>query len=1095
MRRTLTAALVLAAVAAAPARAQYFGQNKVQYNRFDFSIIQTEHFDVYYYGNRAAALDAARMAERGYARLSRILQHEWRERKPLILYANSADFQQTNTVAGELGEGTGGLTEFFKHRIVLPWTGSYDDFEHVLQHELVHAFQYDIFARGRIGAGFQAIAQANPPLWFMEGMAEYLSLGPVDPHTAMWIRDAALNGRIPTIEQLTYDPRFFPYRFGHALWAYVGQKWGDESIGAILQGTLSGNLERSFQRVLGISLEELGEEWREAVQTTYLPQVGDHQPARRIARAVLNERTVGGTLHVSPQVSPDGRYIAYMSERNFFFVDLHLADAERGRHVRRLVRSAFNPNFESLRFINSTGAWSPDGEEYAFVAKSGGRDVINILHVQSGDIQRVRPDVPAIVNPSFSPDGQQLVFTGLDGGWSDLYVVGRDGSGLRRLTSDRYADLEPTWSPDGRAIAFATDRGPQTDFEVLRFGNLRIALYWLEGDSIQALARMDEGKNVNPVWAPDARSVAFISDRSGIDNVFLYDLDVGDVFQLTNVYTGISGITDLSPAISWARQADRLVMTVYEGGDYNVYAIDNPRALRREPYRATPTGWIVLANASAQPLRPDFNLMSALRRPAPTDAPLIQGPPAVTPPGSVAATPPATGTGANPPAGDASIYRGPSGAARGFRPSSTVTAQPADSTAPPPISVAALLDSATLALPDTVDFTTRRYRARFSPDFVSRPTIGYARDNFGRGFFGGTAVQLSDILGDKVLTFAGAVNGRLSEAQVYAAYANLSRRLNWGFGLSQTPYYFYGSTSVEARQDFDAVVTHVRRFVMREAFGQAILPFNRFQRLEFSTRFVTINDATLNIVYAYQPFTGQFLGQYDSVSAGTSTNFVQPSAAIVFDNSLFGYTSPFYGRRYRFEVGQAVGDWQYTQVLADHRRYDGLGLPFVNFATRLFFLGRFGRDENEIIPIYLGNTELVRGYTYGSFTRNECAGSVSVQQCGDLDQLLGSRALVANAELRFPLVRNLALGFLPIGFPPIEGAIFFDAGLAWTSESDLRWSRASGSGATIRAPVTSYGVGIRANLFGLMIMRVDYAKPRNRPGVGGYWTVSLGPPY
>jgi len=214
--------------------AQYFGQNKVQYRSFNFQTIQTEHFDIYYYPDeRPGALDAARMAERAYARLSRILHHQFQSRKPIILYASQSDFQQTNVVDAS-GEGLGGVTEFFKHRAVLPFTGSYADFEHVLQHEMVHQFQYDVYSRGHPGAGVQTLVTVNPPLWFMEGMAEYLSLGPINPETAMWLRDAALEGHLPSIEEMTADPYIFPYRYGHALWAYIGEKWGDEVIGEIL---------------------------------------------------------------------------------------------------------------------------------------------------------------------------------------------------------------------------------------------------------------------------------------------------------------------------------------------------------------------------------------------------------------------------------------------------------------------------------------------------------------------------------------------------------------------------------------------------------------------------------------------------------------------------------------------------------------------------------------------------------------------------------------------------------------------------------------------------------------------------------------------
>jgi len=1102
MRRTLAAVLLgLGAVVLRPAegRAQYFGQNKVQYGSFHWQIIQTQHFDVYFYGReRLAALDAARMAERAYARLSRILQQQWIERKPLLLYASSSDFQQTNATPGDVGEGTGGFTEPYKHRMVVPFTGSYADFEHVLQHEMVHAFQFDVFSHGHPGAGLQALTQVNPPLWFMEGMAEYLSIGPVDPHTAMWLRDAAVEGNLPTIEELTFNPRIFPYRFGHSIWAYIGQRWGDEAIGAILHGVMAGGVDRAFQRVLGESLEQLSDDWRDAVQTTYLPQLADHQRARRFARALLTEKISKGSLHVSPQISPDGREVAYLSERDFFFVDLYLADADSGRVLRRLVRSSINPNFETLRFINSTGAWSPDGREYAFAAKSGEQDNLVILDVRRDRVvAQLRLGVDAITNPSWSPDGTQLVFTGYDGGWSDLYVVGADGQNLRRLTADRYADLLPSWSPDGHTIAFTTDRGPDTDFGILRFGNMRIALYDLAGDSIRVLPGMDRGKNIDPVWAPDGRSLAFVSDRSGIDNVFLYDLGDEQLYQLTNAYTGITGITDLSPAISWASGADRMLLTYYQDGAYDVYALDNPRSLRKAPYREQEPDWITLANATALPLRSDA-AVAAGGPPAPvSDAALARLDGAAPAAAEAPARPAAPAAPSPQPAGvSTSIYR----AGEEFRPSDTRPA-PADSAAAHPLSVAALLDSATLALPDTTTFGLRAYRVRFTPDYISRPTIGYQRDNFGRGIFGGTAIELSDILGNKTLVFSGAINGRISEAQVLAAYVDQGHRWTYDVGVQQQPLFYYVNSDYAPGAGpggSDLLTQQVQRLVLRSAFGDAYYPLNRFQRLEFGLRYTNVGIATLSLQTAIDPASGQPLAYADSTADGGSLNLLQPSLALVYDNSLFGYTSPFFGKRYRLEVSPVFGNWRYTQVLGDYRRYDLIKYPFT-FATRLLLLGRFGRD-GDLFPNFLGSTDLVRGYTFGSYDASMCTTSratiPSATGCPEVDQLIGSRIAVFNAEFRFQVVRSLTLGFLPIGLPPIEGALWYDAGIAWNGNSTLRWSRpADADPNAVRVPLTSYGVGLRFNVLGIAILRLDYAIPNQRPGHGGYWMLSLGPPF
>ena len=173
------------------AEAQYFGRNKVQYKDFKFEVLKTEHFDIYFSGEeRDAAADVGRLAERWYSRLSTLLDHTLSNRQPIVLYSSHADFEQTNVVGGEIGEGTGGVTEGLKRRVVLPLTGALKETDHVLGHELVHAFQYDI-ARGNTSDQQQpGSSMERLPLWFVEGMAEYLSLGPVDANTAMWVRDA-----------------------------------------------------------------------------------------------------------------------------------------------------------------------------------------------------------------------------------------------------------------------------------------------------------------------------------------------------------------------------------------------------------------------------------------------------------------------------------------------------------------------------------------------------------------------------------------------------------------------------------------------------------------------------------------------------------------------------------------------------------------------------------------------------------------------------------------------------------------------------------------------------------------------------------------
>ncbi|HEY7899511.1 MAG TPA: basic secretory protein-like protein, partial [Gemmatimonadaceae bacterium] len=451
-------------VSAPPASAQrYFGQNQVKYRYFHWRVLETEHFLIHYYPEeRLPVHDAARMAERSYSRLSRILGHQFREKKPILLYASRQDFGQSN-INGDLGEGVGGVTEPMRQRIELPFTGDYDSFEHVLTHEMVHQFQFDVFAEGKAGANLQNLEQVNPPGWFMEGMAEYLSLGPNHPLTTMWIRNAVENGKLPTIKQMTDDPDdYFPYRYGEALWRYVGERWGDAAIGEILQSVTTSGLDRGFEKELGMNLEQLSEQWRAATREQYLPQLATMQRVRDFATPLLTPKITTGSIFISPVLSPDGKTIAFLSngsvKKGEIFIDLYLGDANTGKRLKRLVRTTTNARFEELRLLYSQGSFSPDSKKFAFTAQTEGRDVLSIADVATGNvIQYDKLPVDGVLSPSYSPDGKHIVFSGVVDGVTDLFIVDSDGKNIRHVTKDRYGDLMPSWSPDGTRIAFASD--------------------------------------------------------------------------------------------------------------------------------------------------------------------------------------------------------------------------------------------------------------------------------------------------------------------------------------------------------------------------------------------------------------------------------------------------------------------------------------------------------------------------------------------------------------------------------------------------------------------------------------------------------------
>ena len=578
----LLAILLFVPVLPTAGYAQYFGRNKVQYESFHFKTIQTPHFNIYYYPEEEeVATDAARMAERWYDRYSNFFDHQFKEKQPVVLYANDADFQQTNVVEGIISQGTGGVTEGLMDRVVLPMTGVYSENDHVLGHELVHAFQFNIMKeRSR-----KLFSTSQLPLWLIEGMAEYLSLGRDYPLTAMWMRDAVLNDDVPSISKISSDPRYFPYRWGQALWAYISGTYGSDKVPAMFRAVLIGGVKEGTKKALGVSMDTLSDNWVKSVRDTYGPEIEGKTKPSDVGRPILVSKEKSEGISLSPSLSPDGKYLAVLSRQSLFSIDLYLVDAETGKVLNKLVSSSTNAHFDALRFIDASGAWSPDGSKFAFVVYENGNNEIAILDVALRNIEStIKLDkIDGIYQLAWSPDGRSLAISGSWGGLGGLYLYTFKGKTLERLTDEKYAALQPAWSPDSKTIAYATDRGPATNFDSLTYGSTQIALYDVDTRQINTIALAENAKHINPQFSPDGRSIYFISNPDGISNLYRYDRGEGRFYKVTNVATGICGLTELSPALSVASGNGRIVFSVFDRMNYDIYELDSSKAVG-EPY-------------------------------------------------------------------------------------------------------------------------------------------------------------------------------------------------------------------------------------------------------------------------------------------------------------------------------------------------------------------------------------------------------------------------------------------------------------------------------------------------------------------------------
>ena len=751
---------------------------------------------------------------------------------------------------------------------------------------------------------------------------------------------------------------------------------------------------------------------------------------------------------------------------------MYLANAETGKRIARLVKTTTNPDFEQLRFIYSQPSFSPDAKLLAFTGQSGGRDVLYVMDVKSRSIlKKFDFELDQVLSPSFSPDGRRIVFSGMRHGSSDLYIASLDTDGYTQVTKDPYGDLQPQWSPDGRTIAFTSDRGDDMDLDILKIGKWKLSLLDLETQKV-TIVEGQGGRSLNPQWAPDGKSLAYITDRTGTANIFLYDLESKQHYQLTNVSGAVTAVAEQSPAITWARGADVLAFVYYEKTDHAIWKIKNPRSLKKAPYRDP-----VVVAQGGMPTKP-------------TTAP-------VAPIAPVKVDPTAhlnRATLSDTAAARQSFYRPTVGVAA--RASDDLPVSVAARLAET-VSVRALMDSFDFNLPDSTKFRDYRYKARLTPEYVAQPSIGYQQGGFGQGTFGGTTVVLSDLLGDRRLALSGAINGQLSDAQVFVGYTSLGRRLQYTTGVIQQPVYLLSNYVQENLGNNQyAESQEITRLVVRQAFAAGLYPLNRFTRFELGARFQNIDQQvfpfTRLVDYQQGYATGFERGRTRNVA---SANTISPYLAFVTDNTLYGYTGPISGRRLRLEAEPSVGTWKWTEYLADIRAYYPILFNYVTFATRLTGSMSVGRDELRF-PKWIGRPDFIRGYNREDLGSISCTGlpTDDGSSCNSVE-LIGSRVAFANAELRFPIIRSFG-SRLPVGLPPIDGLFFYDAGVAWSKGQQVVASRPEGYDfARQRALLQSYGFGIRLNLFNIAIVRWDWAVPVSRPGTKGFGTWFFGASY
>ena len=1028
--------LVLALVPALGlAQGAYFGKNKVQYKHFTWYYLQSSHFDIYFTdGGEYLAEFTAEAAESAYVSISKNFRYQLANRVPVVVYNSHNEFQQTNVVATFLSEGIGGVTELFKNRIVIPFEGDYRKFRHVIHHELVHAVINDMFYGGSLQSVITNNITLQLPLWFNEGLAEYEALQ-WDTDSDMFMRDATIHEYLPPIQRLS---GYFAYRGGQSVWWYIANKYGEQKIGEILsrvKGTRS--VEMGFRSALGIDTRELSERWVKEQKVTYWPDIAKREDPSDYARRFTDHTKIGNFYNTSPVISPQGDKIAFISDRDDYF-DVLILSAIDGKIQKKVVKGNRTADFEELHLLTPGITWSPDGRKIALSVKSGSNDAIFAIDVKSGDRTKYKfDDLSGIFSVDWSPSGDRLAFVGVREERSDIYVFDIDTRALVRVTDDIFTDSGPAWSSDGTAIYFVSDRGSYldpsqvpSDLKMHAYDFSQRDIYRVSVDTrrIERIINDANGDESSPVAAPDGKHLIYISDKNGINNIYIRNLEDESDRPITN---SLSGVYQLSIS----DDGNKLAFSSLSKAGFDIFLMKNPLERSLDVEQLEPTEFFKLKQKVAEPEVPliaeRLDSVSVESRAAILDEKV-----------------------------DTSKVYGEK-IAVDFR-SYVFTEDFGDKEEKAEIDEESAVKSIAVSnnLDDKGNYIVQKYKLNFSPDII----YGNAGYSTFYGVTGSTVMAFSDMLGDHQIYLITNLLLDLQNSDYGVFYTYLPKRIDWGIQG------FHSARFILLRDNFGENLFRFRYYGLSVG---ASYPINRFKRLDFGLSWWNLSRE--NIDFSSEP-------------TDRKTTLLA-SFGYIHDTILWGFTSPRNGERYRFDVfgtpklsDNTLG---FINVTGDYRKYYRLGRNYT-FAVRFSGGASFGPDPQRFIIGGVDNW-INRSFA-GDRIPLDNAGDFLFLQAAlplrgyDYNARIGTKYALANFEFRYPLFGYLMAGPLPLFFQSLSGVAFLDVGAAWTDKKDFKAFDRNEFG-SVRPRDLLIGTGFGARVFFLIgLMRFDVAWAYNRTG-------------
>jgi len=589
----LLAALIVGHVGATAAQTPfvpYFGKNNIHYDKFDWHIYTTDHFEIYYYPELEKHLErVAGYAESAYQQVSADLKHDLSVKVPLILFKTHSEFEQENVDPSAAQEGVGAFAEPVRQRMVMPIDDPPDQLYGLIVHELTHQFEFDIIP--------QSLIRRSVPLWVNEGLSDY-ERGQWSATDLMQVRDAAVADIVPKMSEMegygNSGNALLVYNLGHAVFEFIEAKFGKEGIRMFLfslRKSVIGGGEDAYEDALRMKKDEFDQAFERYLKDRFKPFRDKERPIDYGRDLSPNKEKTNFAEAFSIAPSPSGDLIAAVTiNRKDRELDIVLLSAKDGSLVRNLT-SGFDKDmgFDHLvqrgerTNVMPWMAWSPKGDRIAYFVRTEKERTLIVQNVLTRDIEEriAMKSVDEPESPSFAPDGRTIAFAALRGAIGDIYTVDLQTKQVVNLTNDDFADYGPTYSLDGKFIVYnARVSGNQKLFRLdldtkkktqLTFGTQdETAAQFIDDDTLVfSSTATDPAVPIEPE----------VAKNGNIYNIWTLGLKTGELRQYTDALGG-----NWSAVVLNEGKTNRIAFISYYKGEYGIHTIE-----RKEPLHTAAT--------------------------------------------------------------------------------------------------------------------------------------------------------------------------------------------------------------------------------------------------------------------------------------------------------------------------------------------------------------------------------------------------------------------------------------------------------------------------------------------------------------------------